>query len=67
MLKQRLLSRLMSGSKNVRFSEVVACAEAFGFRLARTKGSHHMYVHPDIHELLDLQDVKGQAKPYQIR
>ena len=41
--------------------------EAFGFTLARTSGSHHVFVHPGIPELLNLQEVHGQAKPYQIR
>jgi predicted RNA binding protein YcfA (HicA-like mRNA interferase family) len=41
--------------------------EGFGFRLSRTEGSHHVFVHSDIPELVNLQEVKGQAKPYQIR
>ena len=41
--------------------------EAFGFRLARTSGSHHIFAHPDIAELVNLEDVDAQAKPYQIR
>jgi predicted RNA binding protein YcfA (HicA-like mRNA interferase family) len=42
-------------------------AEAFGFRLSRISGSHHIFVHPDIPELVNLQSVKGQAKPYQVK
>ena len=45
------------------FTEAVACAEAFGFRLSRTSGSHHIYVHADIPELVHLQHVNGKAKP----
>ena len=41
--------------------------EAFGFRLSRVSGSHHIFVHPDLAELLNLQEVDGKAKPYQIR
>lgn len=41
--------------------------EAFGFELRRKSGSHHIFVHPDIPELVNLQDVRGQAKPYQAR
>jgi predicted RNA binding protein YcfA (HicA-like mRNA interferase family) len=67
MKKRKLLRKLLSGSKNVRFSEVVACAEAFGFRLDRVSGSHHIFVHPDVPELINLQDVKGKAKPYQVK
>ena len=40
---------------------------SFGFELSRTSGSHHILVHSDIPELLNLQEVRGQAKPYQIR
>jgi hypothetical protein len=30
-------------------------------------GSHHIYVHADIDAVLNLQDARGQAKPYQVR
>ena len=42
-------------------------AEAFGFRLSRISGSHHIYVHADVSELVNLQNVNGQAKPYQVK
>lgn len=65
--KQKLLQKALSGSKNIRFSEIVALVEAFGFRLSRVKGSHHIFVHPRVRELINLQNVGGKAKPYQIR
>jgi predicted RNA binding protein YcfA (HicA-like mRNA interferase family) len=65
--KRRLLQKLLSGSKNIQFSDVVTCVEAFGFILSRVSGSHHIFTHPDIPELVNLQNVKGKAKPYQIR
>ena len=65
---KRLLRKLSSGSlRNVRFSDMVRLAEAFGFELNRTSGSHHIFVHAEVPELVNLQEVKGQAKPYQIR
>jgi predicted RNA binding protein YcfA (HicA-like mRNA interferase family) len=67
MKKQKLLQKLLSGTKNVRFSEAVALAEAFGFKLDRINGSHHIFIHEEIPELLNLQNVKGKAKPYQIK
>ena len=67
MKKQKLLQKLLSGTQNLRFSEVAACAETFGFKLDRINGSHHIFVHPNIPELLNLQNVKGKAKPYQVR
>ena len=53
--------------KNVAFSDIINLVEAFGFRLSRRSGSHHVYVHPDLTELVNLQEVGGEAKPYQIR
>lgn len=41
--------------------------EGFGFQLARVSGSLHIYIHPAIQELVNLQEVGGQAKPYQIK
>ena len=66
MNKRSLLRALLAGSKNVRFADMVALVEAFGFRLSRTNGSHHIFVHPDVAELVNLQNVHGEAKPYQI-
>lgn len=45
MKKAKLLRKLLSGSKNISFSDAAACAEAFGFRLDRINGSHHIFVH----------------------
>ena len=67
MNKRRLLRRILSGSKNIRFNDMVGLVEAFGFRLSRISGSHHIFVHSNIPELVNLQNVKGEAKPYQIR
>ncbi|MDA1215334.1 MAG: type II toxin-antitoxin system HicA family toxin [Chloroflexi bacterium] len=39
----------------------------FGFDLVRVNGSHHIFIRTGIPVVVDLQDVKGEAKPYQIR
>lgn len=67
MKRRQLVRKLLSGSKNASFADFVACVEAFGFVLSRISGSHHIFVHADIPELINLQNVKGKAKPYQIR
>jgi predicted RNA binding protein YcfA (HicA-like mRNA interferase family) len=67
MKRRKIIQKLMSNTKNIRFSDAVAGAEAFGFKLDRINGSHHIFVHPLISELLNLQNVKGKAKPYQIK
>lgn len=64
---QKLLERVLSGSKNIRFNEFFNLVEAFGVALSRVRGSHHIFEHPNIPEIVNLQNSKGQVKPYQIR
>lgn len=64
---RKILQRILTSPANVRFSDMVTLIEAFGFRLSRISGSHHIFTHPDVPELVNLQKVKGQAKPYQLR
>ena len=66
--KRKLLRRLASGAvSNVAFSDLCSLAEGLGFELRRVSGSHHVFVHPKIPELINLQSVRGRAKPYQVR
>ena len=68
MNRRRLLKRLARGElQNVRFGEMIDLAGGFGFEAVRTSGSHHILARPGIRELVNLQSVGGQAKPYQIR
>jgi len=66
--QRKLLMRLARGEvANVAFDDMRKLVESFGFELRRVSGSHHVFVHPEIPELINLQSVRGQAKPYQIR
>ena len=66
--RRRLLSRLSSGAvRNVRFADLTDLVQSLGFRLDRVSGSHHIFIHPEIPELVNLQQVDGEAKPYQVR
>jgi len=66
--RRKLLKRLAEGRfRNVRFADLLNLAQGFGFRLERVSGSHHILAHPDLPEMLNLQEVRGEAKPYQIR
>lgn len=68
MKRKTLLRRFLSGSvANVSFGDLVDLVEGFGFTLQRTSGSHHIYAHPDVSELINLQEVGGEAQPYQVR
>ena len=68
MKRRKLLKRLSVGQlRNIAFGDMINLLEGFGFRLARTSGSHHIFINPAIPEMVNLQEVKGEAKPYQIR
>jgi predicted RNA binding protein YcfA (HicA-like mRNA interferase family) len=67
MTPKKTLQQILAGSKNIRFTDMCRLVEAFGFSLSRINGSHHIFAHPNVPELVNLQEVKGQAKPYQIR
>jgi predicted RNA binding protein YcfA (HicA-like mRNA interferase family) len=62
------MRRIASGATaNVDFADFRRLVEAYGFHLLRVTGSHHAFGHPAVPELLNLQPVSGEAKPYQIR
>ena len=68
MNRRRLLRRLVQGSlNNVAFRDVVDLVEGFGFKQVRISGSHHLFSHPAVPSLVNLQNVKGEVKPNQIR
>ena len=68
MNRRRLLRRLYSGAvNNVSFSDFTDLVRGYGFELERISGSHHIFEHPEVEEILDLQPLGREAKPYQIR
>jgi len=67
MNRRKFLKKILDGSKNIRFLDMMNLTEGFGFSLDRVNGSHHIFVHPDVPELVNLQNVRGQVKPYQIK
>jgi hypothetical protein len=68
MNRRKLLKRLAQGAfRNVAFGDMRDLVQGFGFTLRRVNGSHHIFGRQDIPELVNLQEVQGEAKPYQIR
>jgi len=64
MRPRKLLSKLARGDlQNVAFTDLQRLVEAFGFSRKRASGSHHIFSHAGIPELVNLQEVRGQAKP----
>lgn len=66
----RILKRLKKIERNpnsVRFHELISIIESYGFTQTRSKGSHKIFEHPFWDGILTLQEVKGKAKPYQVK
>jgi predicted RNA binding protein YcfA (HicA-like mRNA interferase family) len=64
---RRLLKKALSSPANLRFEEACALARSFGFHLSRVSGSHHIFARQGVRELVNLQEVGGKAKPYQVK
>jgi predicted RNA binding protein YcfA (HicA-like mRNA interferase family) len=64
--RNKLLRKLRASSKNVHFSDLTSLLNSFGFVLDRVSGSHHIYVHPKIKGIVNVQNCRGKAKPYQV-
>jgi hypothetical protein len=63
-----LLERLRRGHhENVEFADFCRLVEAFGYRLRQIRGSHHLFEHPRVPYVLNLQPLGRQAKAYQVR
>lgn len=65
---EKILEKIKSGKQdtNVSFNELKRAIEHFGFDL-RIKGSHHIFYKTDIKEIINVQNNKGSAKPYQVK
>jgi hypothetical protein len=67
MNKRKLLRQILNNSKNVKFNDFVSILSAFGFICTRTEGSHNIFKNTAVKEIMNIQNVNGEAKPYQIR
>lgn len=67
MNKKKLLKKILQGSKNIKFDDFVKLIEAYGFILDRVSGSHNIFKRKDVSELINIQNVNGEVKPYQIK
>ena len=66
--KAKLFQKALTSPQNINFEDFITLLLAFGFELARVRGSHHIFSHRASPELLSIQPRgDGKAKPYQLR
>jgi predicted RNA binding protein YcfA (HicA-like mRNA interferase family) len=65
---KKLIEQILLGRNdaNIGFGELCNVLISLGFT-QRIRGSHHVFSHPDVVELINLQRDGGKAKPYQVR
>jgi hypothetical protein len=62
----KLNLRFLSGA-SLSFAEFRLILVAYGFRLDRVSGSHHVYVHPGLERPMPITPDGKSARPYQMR
>ena len=63
----KLYQKIEQSKNNTSFSDLCKLAELAGFSFDRQKGSHKLYRHEKHPERMNFQNIKGEAKPYQVK
>ena len=65
---EAILLRVLRGASdaNIRFADLRSLLLRLGFT-ERVKGSHHIFTHTGVAEILNLQPRNSQAKAYQVK
>jgi hypothetical protein len=65
---RKLYDRIVSGQSdaNIRFGQTEHMLIRLGFE-ERVSGSHHVFFKEGIEEIINLQEIGGKCKPYQVR
>ncbi len=66
--RRKLLERILIGRSdaNIPFEQTRTLLKALGFS-EKIRGSHHKFIGEGVEELINLQEVEGKCKPYQVR
>ena len=67
MKTRKLLLKALNSPQNLRFAEICTLTAAFGYRLDRVRGSHHIFVHALAGRPLNFQEIGGKAKAYRVK
>jgi len=65
---EKTILAILSGSSdsNVSFKDLQNVLDYFGFTY-RIKGSHHIYAHLNMNEIINIQPLGSKAKAYQVK
>ena len=67
----KLIEKAKNSPNNFSFTEICKLAECYGFVFQRQSSSHFIFENPSLNieqnRILNFQDFKGKAKPYQVK
>jgi predicted RNA binding protein YcfA (HicA-like mRNA interferase family) len=65
---EKLILKLLltNSDRNFEFEDLVKILMTVGFD-GRIKGSHHIFTKEGVKEIINIQPVSNQAKPYQVK
>ena len=64
---KKTLEAVQRGQGVISFGDLESLLKKLGFKLDRTNGSHHIYLHPRVSRPMNVQRKGKDAKPYQVR
>ena len=66
--QQKITAEVLSGmqDRNISFTDLYNLLVELGFSV-RIRGDHHIFTHPDVMEIINLQPDGNKAKPYQVK
>jgi hypothetical protein len=66
--RRKLYNRIVFGGSdaNISFEQARSILIHLGFE-ERVSGSHHVFAKEGIKEIINLQEVEGKCKPYQVK
>ncbi|MBK9726569.1 MAG: type II toxin-antitoxin system HicA family toxin [Saprospiraceae bacterium] len=64
----KLLEKILYGKSdhNIKFNELCNLLTKLGFEV-RIKGSHYIYYKESIQEIINIQEIVGHSKAYQVK
>lgn len=65
---KKIYQQILTGrsDRNVSFQDLRLLLKHLGF-LERIKGGHHIYTKEAVEEIINIQEKRGKAKPYQVK
>ena len=63
----KIYEKAKQSQNNLSFSDLCLLVEKIGYVFKRQKGNHRIYKHNSILGLINIQNVRGKAKAYQVR